>query len=251
MAPVITALAEEHAELDRLLATLTEADWDRPSRCPGWTISDVVLHLAQSDEMALGSVHGRFGEVLARLSEGLDPATSVDDGADMMVARERGPAGPEVHERWRAGAAALREGLGGCEPGQRLEWVVGDMAARTLATTRLAETWIHAGDIAAGLDRSLTPTDRLWHIAHLAWRTLPFAFARAGREMTGPVAFHLRAPSGDSWTFAPDAEALTVVEGEAAELCLVAAQRTRADETDLQARGPDARAVLDLVRTYA
>ena len=77
------------------------------------------------------------------------------------------------------------------EPGDRLQWVAGDVAARTLATTRLAETWIHAGDVAAGLGVELEPTDRLWHIARLAWRTIPYAFQRAGAEPPGPVAFRL------------------------------------------------------------
>ena len=89
------------------------------------------------------------------------------------------------------------------------------------------------------------------HIARLAWRTLPYAFAREGRELAGPVAFHLLAPSGTPWRFRPDAEPATVIEGAGAELCLVAARRVAADDTSLRGTGPDARAVLELVRTYA
>jgi hypothetical protein len=42
-----------------------------------------------------------------------------------------------------------------------------------------------------------------------------------------------------------------VVEGDGFELCLVAAQRLTAADTKLEATGPDAADVLDLVRTYA
>ena len=51
--------------------------------------------------------------------------------------------------------------------------------------------------------------------------------------------------------FAPGEPAPTVVSGAAAELCEVAARRIDAAGTSLTARGPDAAAVLVLVRTYA
>ena len=80
---------------------------------------------------------------------------------------------------------------------------------------------------------------------------MPYAFARAGRELTGPVRFELQSPSGETWDFTPDAEPLTVVEGDAVDLCFVAARRVDPAATSLRATGPDAEGVLELVRTYA
>ena len=201
--------------------------------------------------MAIGSAQGRFAEAIGELTGGLAPASSVDDGAALMVARDRGQPGLAVRERWQTGADTLRRALTECDPHDRVVWVAGELSARTLATTRLAETWIHTGDVAEALGRTVAPSDRLWHIARLAWRTLPYAFARAGRELAGPVAFELRSPSGEAWDFVPDAEPLTVIRGDAVELCLVAARRVDPADTGLQGEGPDARAVLELVRTYA
>ena len=99
-------------------------------------------------------------------------------------------------------------------------------------------------------DYNPDPSGRLYHIARLAWRTLPYAFARAGEEGPGPVAFELRAPGGDLWSFTPDAPT-TVVRGDAFDLCMVAARRVEPAETGLRADGPDGDAVLRLVRTYA
>jgi hypothetical protein len=42
---IVAALAEQDAELSGLLAGLKESDWQRPSRCDGWSVADVVLHL--------------------------------------------------------------------------------------------------------------------------------------------------------------------------------------------------------------
>jgi uncharacterized protein (TIGR03084 family) len=201
--------------------------------------------------MAVGSAAGRFAEVVERLTEGAGPAGSIDDGAELMVRRDRGPAGPEILERWRASVDALRIELDRADPHRRVTWVAGELSVRTLATTRLAETWIHTGDVAAALGVSLPPDDRIWHIARLAWRTLPYAFASAGRQLSGPVAFVLDAPTGATWNLAPDEPATTTITGPADELCLVAARRTDPVATTLAGDGPDAGAVLALVRTYA
>ncbi len=65
---------------------------------------------------------------------------------------------------------------------ERVTWVSGQLSLHTLTATRLSEAWIHTGDIASALGVDLAPTDRLRHIARLAWRTLPYAFDRAGRS---------------------------------------------------------------------
>jgi uncharacterized protein (TIGR03084 family) len=210
-----------------------------------------VLHLAQTDEMARASLGGRMDEHLEHVARSWGAATDVDEGAAAMVAGERGAPGPAVHERWRTGAAELRSMLEADDPRRRVPWVAGDLAVRTLATTRLAECWIHTGDVAAALGPPPPAADRLRHIARLAWRTIPYAFARAGRPAPGPVAFVLTGPGGDEWRFEPDEPATTTISGPALDLCLVAGQRADGRATQLRADGPDGDAVLELVRTFA
>jgi uncharacterized protein (TIGR03084 family) len=251
MQAILNALADQHAELDALLEGLDGDGWARATRCEGWDIGDVVLHLAQTDELALASAEGRFAAGLEVLAGGLDGQGDVDDGAAAMVDKERGLTDAEVLARWRSSAAALRAELAAGDPHRRVDWVAGQLSTQTLATTRLAECWIHTSDVAGALGVEQVPTDRLEHVARLAWRTLPYAFARDGRTLHGPVAFELRAPSGASWSFRPDDEAATVIEGDGAELCLLAGRRVEPAATSLCATGPDAQAVLDLVRTYA
>jgi uncharacterized protein (TIGR03084 family) len=251
MEAVLTALGAQHAELAGLLDGLADADWRRPTRCEGWDVADVVLHLAQTDELALASAQGRFAERLGVLARGIDGTGTVDDGAAATVASERGLPNDELRERWRTGAAVLREQLAANDPHARVTWVAGQLSVHTLVATRLSECWIHTGDVAGALDVVPPLTDRLEHIARLAWRTLPYAFARAERELHGPVEFDLRAPSGARWHFEPSDEPATRVEGDGAELCLVAARRVEPAQTSLRATGIDADAVLELVRTYA
>jgi len=258
MDEVLTGLAEQDDELDGLVSGLDDNGWAAPSRCPGWSIADVVLHLAQTDEMGAASAEGRFdmrSSAFGMVAADAPPGADVDDLAGLAVAAQRAP-GAVVHPRWQAAAAAQAEALAACEPGRRLPWVVGEMSALTLATTRLAEHWIHTGDVAAALGRAPAAGDRLRPIARLAWRMLPYAFSRAGRTLSGPVALALTAPDGTVWDFTPDGPASTtgastIVTGPALDFCLVAARRVPPSDTALEASGPDGDAVLELARTFA
>jgi uncharacterized protein (TIGR03084 family) len=250
MDEIVTALAGQHAELDSILDALGEPVWARPSRCAGWTVSDVVLHLAQTSELAAASAEGRLADGGAHLWQSRASEDTVDDWAAAEVAAQRGDHPSEVLRRWRAAAEAERAAFTRCSPSDRLTWVAGKLSARTLATTRLAEYWIHTGDIAEPLGLAETADGRLWHIARLAWRTLPYAFHRAGRQLTDPVALQLIGPKGEQWNFGDDS-APTVIGGNALEFCLLAARRLPASDTTLRAEGPHAREVLELARTFA
>ena len=248
---MLVALAEQHAELDGILVGLDDDGWAQASLCDGWSVSDVVLHLAQTDEMAIASVEGRMDAYLTDMIAGASGITNVDDGAELMVTRERGAPGPEVGARWRASAALLRALFDAADLQTRVQWVAGHLSTRTLATTRLSEAWIHTRDVAEPLGVTLEPSPRLRYIARLAWRTIPYAFARSGRTLHGPVAFELRGTDGETWSFRPDDVPDTVVRGDATDLCLVAARRVEPSATTLRAEGPDADGVLELVRTFA
>jgi uncharacterized protein (TIGR03084 family) len=255
MEEILTALAAQHAQLAALLDPLDEEGFRLPTpSCAGWTIHDVVLHLAQTDELATQSARGELGrdtELAELFTGGGTTASNVDEMAGAMVDAQRNTTGAEVRARWHSSAAELRAVLAETDPSTRVQWVAGDMAAQTLATTRVSECWIHTDDVAEALGIQLEPTDRLRHIARLAWRTVPYAFARSGREAPGPVAFQLVGPHGDRWDFEPADPPVTVIRGDAVDLCRVAAQRVQPEDTSLEGDGPDVDAVLALVRTYA
>ncbi len=256
LAEIVAVLSVQQSELELLLVECEPEEWHAPTRCDGWDVADVVLHLAQTNELALASATGRFAAVVEDFAvsvgdEDRDTVRSIDGAAAWRVARERGGSETALLARWERSGDDLRDALLACDPHERVQWVAGELSARTLATTRLAETWIHAGDVADALGVELLPSDALRHIARLAWRTIPYAFAHGGRPAPGPVAFLLTGPSGDPWPFVPDGDAATVIRGPAADLCAVAARRVMPRDTALVGEGPDAAAVLELVRTYA
>ncbi len=246
---LLADLAAQHVELWSLLDGLDAAGWAAASPCAGWDVADVVLHLHQTDELALASLRGDLGSSIESFMRAGDDA--VDAAAAASVVEARGRTGAELGAQWRTSAAALRDLLATTDPSARLQWVVGTLSARTLAATRLAECWIHTTDVATALGTPVAPTPRLRHVARLAWRTVPYAFERAGRDLHGPVAFDLVGPDGAAWRFGLDDQPRTVVRGSGADLCTVAGRRVDPAATDLVATGSDADAVLALVRTYA
>jgi uncharacterized protein (TIGR03084 family) len=130
-----------------------------------------------------------------------------------------------------------------------MPWATSPLSPATLATTRLAEHWAHALDITGPLGISYPDTGRLRHVAWLAVRTLPYAFAVAGQH-GGEVRCELTAPDGGTWRLGPP-EAASVITGPAGAFCRVAARRLDPADAGLTATGPAAAAALRLVRTYA
>ncbi len=240
---VIDDYAEETARLEGILGLLTEEQWLTESGASGWSVADVVLHLAQSEEGVVASAGG------SGLREATAAAGTVDDWAAQMVAAERAAAA-QVFSRWRRARDAAVAALRAADPQVTLEWVTGPVKPATLATTRLAEHWAHGLDITGPLGIDFPDTSRLRHIAWLAHRTLPYAFSLAGQEPAA-VRCSLTAPDGlTAWTFGHEG-AESEISGPAGAFCRVAAQRLDPAASGLQATGAHGATALRVLRTYA
>jgi uncharacterized protein (TIGR03084 family) len=242
-AAIVDDLEAEEERLEAILEDLDDTAWRSPSAAEGWSVADVVLHLAQSEDAVVVSAAG--GDGFARLRA---EAASVDDGADRMVQAER--AEPAiVFERWKASRRAALAALRTADPQQPVPWVASGIKPATLATTRLAEHWAHGLDITGPLGVPFPDTDRLRHIAWLAHGTLPYAFALADQE-AHPVYCEVTGPSGDTWRYGP-AGCESTITGPAGAFCRVGAQRLAPEDSGLVATGPHGEAALRVLRTYA
>ena len=239
---VMDDFVAEALRLQGILGLLTRAQWLAESGARGWSVADVVLHLAQSDESVATSAGADYQADVAA-------AGTVDDWAARMVEAERTT--PDlVFARWREARDAAVAALRDADPDRPLPWVSGPVKPDTLTTTRLAEYWAHGLDITAPLGIDFPDTSRLRHIAWLAHRTLPYALTRAG-EAPAAVRCSLTAPDeATTWTFGPD-EADSEISGSAAAFCRVAARRLDPADSGLHAAGPHGAAALRVVRTYA
>lgn len=241
---VFADLDAEQSRLEVMLEELPEPGWNAASLCSGWSVKDVVLHLAQTEEAVVTAASG--GDVAGLQTSEVGAVEAV---VDEWVRNERDLPPREVFARWQAARRAALAALVAADPRAALPWVAAPLKPMTLATTRLSEHWIHALDIAVPLEIPYPDDDRLWHVARLAHRTLSYAFAGVGKEAPA-TRFELLAPSGTTWIFGA-ASADNVVRGEAGALCRVAARRMDPKYAGLHTTGPDATEVLRLIRTYA
>ena len=84
---VVDDLVAEAVRLDSILSLLTEAQWLADSAADGWSVADVVLHLAQGDEGVAASAGGTGPRA------GAAADVTVDEWAARMVEAERAAPG--------------------------------------------------------------------------------------------------------------------------------------------------------------
>ncbi len=125
----IEALAEQQRELIELVEERSGAELLAPSRCDGWTVADVLLHLAQTNEMAVASIDGRLGEYVDEVAASIPAAGDIDAWAGALVEVERGdPAA--------SGAAT--------SPAPPPRWTPSPPSTRQRACSGWPATWPHA-----------------------------------------------------------------------------------------------------------
>jgi uncharacterized protein (TIGR03084 family) len=237
-------LLAEHADLDALVASLTEAQWSTPTPADGWAVRDQVSHLWFFDQRALLALTDpdEFAADTARLFASGGTAASVAPG--------RAISGAALLEEWRADRARLVAVARGVDPSARIPWYGPAMAARSFITARLMETWAHGQDVSDALEVQRAPTARLKHVAHIGVRARPFSYLINGLELpAAPVYVALRAPDGTTWEWgepAPDR-----VTGDALDFCLVVTQRRHRDDTALWVEGPAATEWIGIAQAFA
>ncbi len=239
-------LEGELAQLEAMLESLSREQWLSPSDAVGWSVADVVLHLAQTEESIplSASIPAEAGWS--------DDRTKVDDMVEHWVQRERAEPST-IFERWKVAHRRAVATLRAADADRKLRWAAAPLKPATLATTRIAEHWAHALDIAVPLSLDFPDTDRLRHIAWLGYNTLPYAFQQAGIGPQ-PVFVELTSPSttgrATTWTFG-ESSATTRICGTASEFCRIGARRLAPQDSHVIATGPLATQTLQLLRNYA
>jgi uncharacterized protein (TIGR03084 family) len=244
---VLTDLAAESDDLDRTVAGLAPADFDRPTPAPGWTIAHQIAHLAWTDAIA----HTAITDPDAFLAQLASVARTgrFEDYVDRAAAGYLAPP-PDLLARWREGRADLAAALRAVTSA-KVVWFGTSMSPVSMATARLMETWAHGQDVADTLGRTRGFTPRLRHVAHLGYRTFGHGFAAHGRPVpAAPVRVELSTPDGDMWTFGP-ADATERVDGPALDFCLLVTQRRHPEDLALKTTGAVATEWLEVAQAFA
>ncbi len=242
MREILSDLVAEQQTLDQFLQRISLRDWKKPTPAKGWTIQDTISHLADSEEFAARAITGEAD------LERYRSASDLDALRQEAVERGRGMRPQDVIEWWRGGRAKVVDPLSRMKPSDRIEWIEGSMSARTLATTRLMETWAHGLDIYAALGTEVEDTQRIRHVCWLGWKTLPYAFKIAGEDYS-PVRVEVIGPGYVKWVYGPE-DTDQVIKGSASDWARLAVRRVGVDDVRLRVTGDIAQRALEVVRAY-
>lgn len=238
---VLIDLVAEFDRLESILDHLTPEQWSSPSALAGWTVRDVVVHLAQTEDLV-------SAELQVATSQWRTRDRPLDAHVDDQVLADESSAA-QVLEQWKQARRDSIVALRQADPSVAVRWAAAPLKPKTLATTRLAEHWAHALDICEPLGIALPDTERLRHIAWLGHATLPYAMRLESLE---PIEIRctLDAPNGGQWAFGPPT-ATEWIRGSAAGFCRVGARRLAAVDSGLSVSSPEAAEALRVLRNYA
>ena len=152
-------VVRQRERLAAALAELSDAEWTAPSRCDGWSVQDVVAHLAGVNAFwALSITKGREGTPTRYLTR-FDP---VDTPAQMVEAA-RGVPPREVLDRFVESNAALAASLAGLAQDEwtsvLAEGPPGHISLRCIALHALWDSWVHERDVLLPLGRPTAVED--------------------------------------------------------------------------------------------
>jgi uncharacterized protein (TIGR03083 family) len=196
----VDALAATWSSLRSLAAGLSDDEWQRATGCPGWTVADVVAHVAGVETSLLGRpepVHELPAELPHVRSEF---GRFVEVAVDVRRGRSRADVLAELAEVTAARLAELRTWPD--DPQRRVPSPFRrDIPARTLLRLRTFDCYAHEHDIRRAVGR---PGHLAGVAADVSWGVIVDGLSRA---LTGP-AVTLR--FGDHRAVVPDAGAAPV-----------------------------------------
>jgi uncharacterized protein (TIGR03083 family) len=162
-------LDNEAGCLDVFLSGLGESGWKRASRCAGWTVRDVLGHLAAGEDYHRACLDGTVAAFLAGFAE--RGGTDLDSVNALGVADYAALSPGEGLARWRAASADNRRRFRERGDGF-VDTSIGDYPCRWQAFHVAAELATHADDIGV-------PVTSGEHRQRTAWRVRYSRFALA------------------------------------------------------------------------
>ena len=242
MRDILSDLVAEQQFLDQSLQRIPIKIWDMVTPSKPWTVRDTIAHLADYEELGADTIAGG-----TRIKQ-LQNASDLRPLRQEAIKKGRSMRPQDVIEWWRGGRAKVVEPLSHMAATDRIEWIAGEMSARTFATFRLMETWMHGLDIYATLKRDVEDTPRIRHVCWLGWKTLPYAFKQAGEDYE-PVRIEVIGPGYSKWVYGPE-DTDQLIKGSASEWARVAVRRMKPEDTRLKVTGEYAEKALQVARAY-
>jgi uncharacterized protein (TIGR03083 family) len=149
----------EAARIDAVAGGFGAAELDRPSACAGWSVKDVVGHMAGGEEYNHACLDDALGALFERL--GAVGVTDMNSFNAHGVAQRRDQPIGAVLDEWRQACARTRQELRQRD-GEDLPTAVGPYPVRWQAFHLASELATHADDIGVPVPAADAEARREW-----------------------------------------------------------------------------------------
>lgn len=205
---VLAPLVRQRARLAEIASTFTADQWAAPSRCEGWSVRDVIAHLAGINPLYVASTVAGLEGRPTRMMTQFDPAASPPQMVDMM----RDLSAREVLEHFVTSNATLFATVEQLTPDDwsaTAESPLGEVSVRLVMSHALWDAWVHERDVLLPLDiePEVVPDEVVASLRYVAALTQGFAF---GAAMECPGRFGIEATAPDFHCVMQVAESVSV-----------------------------------------
>lgn len=165
----------EAARLDAHFASLDQAGWDRPSRCAGWSVRDVLGHLAGEELYNHACLDGDLGPLFETMKA--NGITGFNDFNEWCVRERRGLPVAEVLEEWRTKNGETRRRMRELGRDGTVQTSAGPYPAGLQTFHYDSEFATHADDVYAPVSAGEEADRMLWRV-----QVGMFALAESGAD---------------------------------------------------------------------
>jgi uncharacterized protein (TIGR03083 family) len=152
-------MAAEHARLDHYFSGLRDEEWQRPTRCEGWSVRDVLAHMASSERYNRACLAGTVSALFTEMAE--KGATDLASANEIGIREYDDRPTEAVLEEWRQ---ASRENLHAlrARDGGEIDTSVGAYPGRWQAFHLAFELATHADDVGAPVEPTEVRDRNAW-----------------------------------------------------------------------------------------
>ena len=213
-----------------LCQTFSEGDWKAPTDCPGWSVQDVLSHLAGSESRLLGQpAPDHTPQDVSHVKN------EIGQRNEVLVGWRRSWLGTRVLEEFQeVTGQRLRElrTMSAGDFAKETETPIGPGTVRDLLAIRIFDAWVHEQDMRRAVSRP----------GNLEGPVVEHAMGRMAMAMPYVVGRKVKPVDGTTVVFE--------ITGPAGRFLAIAMEGTRANPLDAPPNSPTVRLTMD-VETFA
>src|ERR1700686_212467 len=152
-------MASEATRLDRFFASADAGLWKNPTRCEGWSVRDLLAHLAATEDYNRACLDGTVQQFLADV--GAKGAVDLASANDIGIHEFDDRTPEQILETWQTRGAQNRAAFQARDGGD-VDSSVGAYPARWQAFHLAFELATHADDVGVPVSKSEAPARGEW-----------------------------------------------------------------------------------------